>query len=525
MKSAVIHGVLLAVMLVYGYRTWTRDKTVKPNLGDVVLWTRAEADLVSFEYKNDKFHKQVKLEHRGAGDQAYWWATETTIEKKIKPPEPKKDTGSGSGSAAEGSGSAAGSGSAVAKKDDKKPADKKDAKKADDKAAGSGSAVAKKDDKKADDKAAGSGSAVAKKDDKKADDKKAGSGSAAAAAGSGSGSAAGSGSAVADAGSGSGSAAPPAPVEEEVTKTREYPLGEAGDKLIASYVAARALRDLGTADADMKKKYKLDEAKAALVINFKDGKRSFKVADSQFNDNVRYAVDDSNGHVYVLSKDMFSGFEVGEQTIHLIDPRGFDQAKVESIVLEANGKTKVAARVQSGVEGQQVKTWGEDGKPNQALANYVDNLNTLRPTDYEPKLDPSSLVKVLTATFRDATSGKLGTLTLYKGEKPGELPEGQELDPANPPKGQTVYYIVTEKTHVPGVVQSTTAQRAENDLANIMSDKPVPGDGKSVDPKGNPFGTPLPKPGGAGAPGGAPPANPHGATPPAPPQLTPHKTP
>jgi len=218
---------------------------------------------------------------------------------------------------------------------------------------------------------------------------------------------------------------------------------------------------------------------------------------------------------------MFSGFEVGEPTIHLIDPRGFDQAKVESIVLEANGKTKIAARVQSGVEGQQVKTWGEDGKPNQALANYVDNLNTLRPTDYEPKLDPSSLVKVLTATFRDATSGKLGTLTLYKGEKAGELPEGQELDPANPPKGQTVYYIVTEKTHVPGVVQNTTAQRAENDLANIMSDKPVPGDGKSVDPKGNPFGTPLPKPGGGSAP-----ANPHGGTPPAaPPQLTPHKTP
>jgi len=273
----------------------------------------------------------------------------------------------------------------------------------------------------------------------------------------------------------------------------------------------------------MKKKYKLDEAKAALVINFKDGKRSFKVADSQFNDNVRYAVDESNNHVYVLSKDMFAGFEVGEQTIHLIDPRGFDQAKVDSIVIEGNGKTKTAARVQSGVEGQQVKTWGDagTGKPNQALANYVDNLNTLRPTDYEPKLDPNSLAKVLTATFRDASSGKLGTLTLYKGEKAGELPEGQELDPANPPKGQTVYYIVTEKTHVPGVVQTTSAQRAENDLANLMSDKPVPGDGKSVDPKGNPFGTPLPKPGGGGS--GAAPANPHGGA--APPQLQPHKTP
>ena len=40
MRGALIHGFLLAVMLVYGYRTWTRDKTVEPTQGDVVLWER-----------------------------------------------------------------------------------------------------------------------------------------------------------------------------------------------------------------------------------------------------------------------------------------------------------------------------------------------------------------------------------------------------------------------------------------------------------------------------------------------------
>ena len=52
MRGALIHGVLLAVMLVYGYRTWTRDKTVQPNVGSVVLWNKADTDLVSIEYRS-----------------------------------------------------------------------------------------------------------------------------------------------------------------------------------------------------------------------------------------------------------------------------------------------------------------------------------------------------------------------------------------------------------------------------------------------------------------------------------------
>ena len=65
MRSALIHGVLLAVMLVYAYRTWTRDKTVQPELGSVVLWDKSEGDLVSIELKNEK--KDVKIERRGDG--------------------------------------------------------------------------------------------------------------------------------------------------------------------------------------------------------------------------------------------------------------------------------------------------------------------------------------------------------------------------------------------------------------------------------------------------------------------------
>ena len=65
MKGALIHGVLLAVMLVYGYRTWTRDKTAEPNLGSVVLWDKTENDLVSIEYSRRQEDREARASRRG----------------------------------------------------------------------------------------------------------------------------------------------------------------------------------------------------------------------------------------------------------------------------------------------------------------------------------------------------------------------------------------------------------------------------------------------------------------------------
>jgi hypothetical protein len=434
-------------MLVYGYRTWTRDKTVKPDTGSVVLWDRSENDLVSIEYKQET--KIVKLEKKGD----YWWGTETTIERKPKP----------------------------------KPAD-----------AGSGSAGSA---------AAGSGSA----------------GSAAGSAGS-------------AAGSGSGSAAtpPPPPIEYEETgrKTREFPIGETAEKLIKSYAGARALRDLGPPSDEQKKEFKLNDTKTTLTVTFKDGARNFQVGGSVYGGSDKYAVDPQSGKAYVLSRELISSLEIGESSLHLIDPRGFDATKIDNVSIDAGSRNKAGARVTStGADGHEVKTWGDADtkKPNQTLANFIDNANNLKPTEYDSNLKIEGLTSVVKLTYKDERGSLLGTLTLYKHEKPGVLPEGQDLDPANPPKGEVEYVIVTEKTRVPGVVRKDAAQRTENDIDTVMvskgTDAPAAGSGsgsaggsipgKPVEPHGNPFGTPK---GGmpGGMPGGPPPGGPRPMPPPAP---------
>lgn len=485
MKSALIHGLLLAVMLVYGYRTWTRDKTVQVDLGNVVLWDKSEGDLVSIELKNEK--KDLKIERKGGdGDAGYWWGTDTTTDRKAKPPEKKKDdkkddkdkkdagSGAGSGSAvADKTGSGSGSGSAVAEKP------------------GSGSGM-------------GSGSAVAEKAGSGA-----GSGSAVAMTGS-AGSAAGAGS-----GSGAGSA------DEIVTvKTHEFPLGDNGDKLIKTLVAARALRDLGSLTPEQEKDYKLVDAKQTLTITFKDGAHSFLIGGSPYGNSDRYAVEQSTKHAYLLSKEMITGLEIGESNLHLIDPRGFDATKIDAVTISANDKTKNAKHVEKGVEGTQVKTWGDadTGQPDQTLANFIDEINNLKPTEYQSNTKVADLTPVLKLTYRDERGSQLGTLQLYKHDKP---PAADKPDA----KPEVEYLIMTEKTRVPGVVRKDTAQRAENDVATVFSDHPLdappptnphgaPGNGSGFKFNPGKLGAPPPVPQQPGPPGGLPGGAPHGATPP-----------
>jgi hypothetical protein len=421
MKGALIHGLLLAVMLVYGYRTWTRDKTVEPTLGAVVLWDKAEADLASIELTTDK--KVVKLEHRGAGADAYWWGSDTTITRTPKAVVAPPAADAGVADAATIDAATIDAGPLDAGVDAGAPAD---------------------------------GGAI-------------------------------------DAG------APPVEMVETRT-TREFPLGDSADKVIAGLTAARALRDLGVATAENKKDYKLVDTKASLVVAFKDGPRKFVVGGSVFGGSDRYVLEESTGKAYVLSRDLVAALELGEPGLHLVDPRGFEGIKLDQVVVDVGGKTRTAAKVQTGVEGQQVKTWGDPatGKTDQTLGNFVDNAGNLRPMEYKVELKIAELTPVLALTFKDVAGTTLGTMALYKKAKPVDASAPVPAGPvaANP---EFDYFIVTPKTRVPALVNTEMAKRIEDDIPTLWGAKPATPPAMPANPHGapgggNPFGTPAPSP-------------------------------
>jgi hypothetical protein len=420
MRSALIHGALLAIMLVYGYRTWTRDKTAKVDLGSVVLWSKSPSDVVSIEYKTET--KIITILTKTEGKDTYLWGNEVTI---TKPPKP------------------------------------------------------------------------------------------------------------------AGSAAPAPTSDKDARKTREFPVGEAAEKLVAGWADARALRDLGKIDDKKKADYKLVDPKATLTVTFKDGAHSLLIGDNVFSTG-DYAFDAQTGTAYVVSHDLIKDLVGGQGPLQLADPRGFELAQIDSVTIEAGGKSKTFARVMTETpEGKQVKAWGDPDtkKGNQIAGNFIDNTNNLRPTEYLSDVKVSDGTLVAKLIYKGEHGHSPGTLSLYRWVKPGELAPGQELDPANPPPGSVEYFIMTEKTRVPGLVVKATGERAAQDLELVLSDKPPPepagsgagsagsGAKSSITPHGNPFGKgPLPPTGtGSANAGSASAGSAASTTPPKPPTTPPTK--
>jgi hypothetical protein len=370
MKGVIVHGVLLAVMLVYGYRTWTRDRSVEPTAGQVVVWDRAVGDVQSVVYTSAR--KTVKVERRGQGADTYWWGTEIRTDKRQKPaakPEVTSDAGV-------------------------PPAPTGDA----------------------------------------------------------------------------GVPAPkPLPEEEIITTTNQFPIGTTGEDLIKGVASLRALRALSAITDETKKEYGLELGDTSLAVVFKDGTRTFVIGNKVSGGKERYAFEPDTGKAYVLSGSFIDPLEVGASQLRPSEPKGFDAALLAGVEIKAGAKSRKATRITTTNEkGDQTKTWGDGGKADQTLANFVDSIDRLRTSQYEADLAITDLTPVVAVTFLDAQGRKLSTLTVYKRDKAGDLPTDGTADPTAPPPTITDYYLVTEKTRVPGVITKAAGERIEQDIATLL---------------------------------------------------------
>lgn len=269
---------------------------------------------------------------------------------------------------------------------------------------------------------------------------------------------------------------------ESVVTEQQFPVGETADKLLASISKARALRDLGIVTDANKKDYKLDDSKTTLTISFGADVRTFTVGGPVFGGADRYVMDNASKHGYVLSQSIMQSLESGKISLQLADPRGFDNAKLNSVTVTAPGakpRTKTVSKITAAAEGTSAKTWGDPktNKADQTMANFVDNAASLRVTEYKPELKVTELTEVVSFAYADDKGAPLGAMKLYKRSRvdtaDAPTPAAAALTaPAAPPtptpKTITEYFIVTPKTRVPGLVASAVAEKTENDLTTVF---------------------------------------------------------
>ena len=546
--GVIAHGALLVASLGFAYQTWTREKEVEPKAGTITVWDKSLDDFEAFAF--DAENKSVRVEKRKDDKGPYYWGQVTRTKKAPKPKSPVKsepEKPAGGEDDGHGHGMPTGPGgmplpgkpgmtppAKPATTPPAKPATTPPAKPATTPPAKPATPPAKpaapaggptkapqsphySQPTPPDPHGGGEDGPMDLPDDPS---------------------------------SGGGTSSPGEP-EESVTTTKEFPVGADGVKLVEQLAHLRALRDLGKLSDQQKEEYDLTDSKENLTVFFAGGEqRSLIVGGRVFGGSDRYVLDTDSGKGYVLSNsEIMRHMDSAENTLGLkvlhsfqegieeptpttpVDPKAPKPKKdmfapVGKISVEAPSGARELVRTQvTDPKGNVVSGWtaaDKPGPPDLTFANFLNQVDRLKPTDYDTALDASTLTKVLTITYEKAGGGELGEFVLYKKESvsPEVSPAVGPEDKEDEKKGEVEYYVHTELTRVLGKVSKMSAERVEGDVPQLFGAPPKPKEekggkkgakapaplkgedapGKPVTPAPVKPAAPAPKPAGSGTP-------------------------
>ena len=276
--------------------------------------------------------------------------------------------------------------------------------------------------------------------------------------------------AAAGPGASAGDAGPldlPAEPETKVT-SREFPVGRAGEELMLQYQNLMALRKVGPLASDDLERYNLHEKTLTLtVIEGGNSEHAMLLAGEKiYGGTDRYAYEVNGGIGYVLSGKLVQPLESAESSLSIRKVHSYSDAKVTSIAITTTAGDKVLVKNSVKDEGGTHVVWEYEEAPGTseaALSSFVDRVKKLKPTSYDPALEPTSLVHIATLRYRDSGKASLGYLELYR-----HLPEAQEAPKRPGALQQTQYFIKTERTRVLGKVGRLDADRVDQDLVELF---------------------------------------------------------
>src|SRR5262249_19145740 len=255
-------------------------------------------------------------------------------------------------------------------------------------------------------------------------------------------------------------------VEEKppTVTTTEFPLGEEGEKALARLAPLKALRDLGTAKD--KEEYGLGDQSDKLTVRVGGAARELVLGARVFGGDDRYVLEPGGGHVFVVAGETLRPFDAPEFSLRERKIHGFALDDVGEVEVKAGGKARPLVplgKPAPSAEGPSkpprpgARSWADakaPDKPDQTLANFMDRVEQLAPTEFAPGLDEQGLTPVASFEYRAKGGKALGTLDLLK--KPGAK------------AGEFDYYVKSERTRGLAKVAGAAAARVETDVGTVV---------------------------------------------------------
>jgi hypothetical protein len=224
---------------------------------------------------------------------------------------------------------------------------------------------------------------------------------------------------------------------EIVSSTREFMVSEKGEALFANLSELRALRAMGKIDEDKHELYELHEKTQTISVIHDGGTRSLRVGGKIFGGTDRYALDPSTGEGYVISQVVTRDLSNGEAGLRLSKIHDYADDEVGKAVIELKGQKRTMLRTTAvDDKGREVRTWADaqtPREPDQTMANFLHNIDVLRPARFIPDADVSKLELVVRVEYQTRVGTPLGWVELYRqpvaaGAAPGDTgaqPTGQ----------------------------------------------------------------------------------------------------
>jgi hypothetical protein len=301
------------------------------------------------------------------------------------------------------------------------------------------------------------------------------------------------------------SAEPASGPEETTSTTKEFPIGRGGEDLITNLAHLHALRDLGVLTDQQKDDYDLTDSKENLTVFFKgEKKHSLIIGARVFGAGDRYVMNADSGRGYVISNSEImrhiDGAEnsLGLKVLHRFQESAQDEQDrphdpkapkpkrdkypgVGQIDIETpdGSRSMVRHEQQDPQGGGTMIGWADKEKPGEqdmTFANFLTQIDRLKPMEYDPSIDEAGLTKVMSLVYKKANGDGLGTFELLKKE-PTVTPE---LEPSEESKkgNEAEYYVKTELTRIPAKVGRMSAERVSDDLPTLFGAPP-----KKKDPR------------------------------------------